>query len=160
MREMSQFIEEAMSSTYHPVTNNFMMGVRCRQAALERNKRCLLAYQWNRMERLRKMRWEFGSILPPDIKSNLSDAEVGWFNKYSKCLATYMKSIGGQNGLNITQDMKPPKDLYIEVRCLTDYGKLELEDGEVIVLYKNSQHLMPRSHCEHLIRQGILEQVD
>lgn len=40
-----------------------------------------------------------------------------------------------------------------------DYGKLDLEDGEVIVLKKNSQHLMPRSLSEPLIRQGILEQI-
>lgn len=27
-----------------------------------------------------------------------------------------MRSIGGEGGLDITQDMKPPKSLYIEVR--------------------------------------------
>ncbi|KAK9507352.1 hypothetical protein O3M35_007228 [Rhynocoris fuscipes] len=160
MRDLNQFIEEAMNSTFHPVTNNYMPAVIVRQAALERNKRCLLAYQWNRLQRLREMRWEFGTILPSDIKMNLSEGEVVWFNKYSKTLANYMKKIGGRNGLNLAQDMKPPKQLYIEVRCLTDYGKLELNTGEIIQLNKNTLHLIPRSQCETLIRQGILEQVD
>lgn len=38
-----------------------------------------------------------------------------WFNYYKKSLATYMRSLGGNEGLDITQDMKPPKSLYIEV---------------------------------------------
>lgn len=33
-------------------------------------------YSWNRMQQIRQMRWEFGSILPADIKENLSDSEV------------------------------------------------------------------------------------
>jgi hypothetical protein len=42
--------------------------------------------------------------------------QILWFNKYSKSLANYMKSIGDDHGLNLTQDTKPPKSLYIEVR--------------------------------------------
>ncbi|XP_014291100.1 DNA replication complex GINS protein PSF1 isoform X2 [Halyomorpha halys] len=159
MRILNQFVEEAMNSPFDPVRNNFITGVRARQAALERNKRCLLAYQWNRLQKLRQMRWEFGSVLPPDLKTHLSEGEVTWFNKYNKCLTSYMKSIGGKNGLNLLQDSKPPKELFIEVRCLTNYGKIELENGEVIMLNKNSQHYMPRSQCETLIRQGVLEQI-
>ncbi|PNF37157.1 DNA replication complex GINS protein PSF1 [Cryptotermes secundus] len=105
------------------------------------------------------MRWEFGSILPPEVKYNLCEPEILWFNKYSKCLANYMKSIGDNHGLNLTQDSKPPKSLYIEVRCLVDYGKFELDDGESILLKKNSQHLLPRAQCEPLIRQGILQHI-
>ncbi|XP_014255575.1 DNA replication complex GINS protein PSF1-like [Cimex lectularius] len=160
MRVLNQFIEDAMNSTFHPETNNFLAGVKARQAALERNKRCLLAYQWNRLQKLRELRWEFGNVLPHDVKANLSEGEVVWFNNYSKCLASYMRTVGGENGLNLFQDFQPPKDLYIEVRCLVDYGKLELDSGEVIMLNKDSQHLMPRSQCEHLIRQGILKQID
>ena len=41
--------------------------------------------------------------------------QMDWFNRYKKSLATYMRSLGGDEGLDITQDMKPPKTLYIEV---------------------------------------------
>jgi len=40
--------------------------------------------------------------------------QVQWFTEYNKCLATYMRSIG-YGGLDLTQDLRPPKTLYIEV---------------------------------------------
>ncbi|XP_067030178.1 DNA replication complex GINS protein PSF1-like [Acropora muricata] len=130
-------------------------GVHLRHASLERNKRCLLSYIYNRMLRIKKFRWEFGTVLPEEIKDNLCEQEIQWFSKYNKSLAMYMRTVG----LDLTQNMKPPKSLYIEVRCLEDYGEFEAEDGTVVLLKKNSQHFLPRSHCEHLIRQGVLEHI-
>ncbi|XP_025207687.1 DNA replication complex GINS protein PSF1-like isoform X2 [Melanaphis sacchari] len=124
--------------------------IRLRRAAIERNKRCLMTYIWTRLQRLKEMRWEIGAILPSDIE---------WFNNYCKSLVSYMKTIGSDTGLNLTQDTKPPKSLYTEVRSLVDAGKLELESGEVLILRKNSQYMLSRSQAEPLIRQGILEQV-
>lgn len=46
-----------------------------------------------------------------------------------------------------------------QVRSLVNAGKLELENGETLVLRKNSQYMLSRSQAEPLIRQGILEQV-
>ncbi|KAK0089495.1 hypothetical protein PV325_007058 [Microctonus aethiopoides] len=140
-------------------TSRFM-SVQLRHAALNRNKRCLLAYVYNRMRRLRQARWEFGSILPTEISVNMLSLESQWYQAYNKSLATYMRSIGDNQGLNLTMDMMPPKSLYIEVRCLVDYGKFELDDGQVISLKKNTHHLLPRAQCEPLIRQGILEHVN
>ncbi|XP_033636748.1 DNA replication complex GINS protein PSF1-like [Asterias rubens] len=133
-------------------------GVQFRHTCLERNKRCLLAYLFNRLAIIRNMRWEFGSVLPADVRQNLSEQEVQWFTKYNKSLASYMRSLGN-DGLDLTQDRKPPKSLYIEVRCLVDHGEFETEDGTVIVLKKNSQHFLQRSQCEQLIRQGVLEHI-
>jgi len=45
----------------------------------------------------------------------LINAQVQWFTEYNKCLATYMRSVGGYGGLDLTQDLRPPKTLYIEV---------------------------------------------
>ncbi|KAH3858883.1 DNA replication complex GINS protein PSF1-like isoform X2 [Dreissena polymorpha] len=156
MRALFEQNQKDVSATVAGESGLFS-GVQLRHAALERNKRCLLAYIYNRIQKIRDMRWEFGSVLPQDIKYNLSEQEVQWFNKYNKCLANYMRSIGGTGGLDLTQDMKPPKTLYIEVRCLVDHGEFETHDGNIVVLKKNSQHFLLRSECEHLIRQGILE---
>lgn len=82
------------------------------------------------------MRWECGSILPVDIKSNLSSGESRWFSKYSAALAKYMQSIGDNGGLNLAVDLNPPKALYIEVKCLSDYGRYELSDGSILLLKK------------------------
>lgn len=67
---------------------------------------------------------------------------------------------GGAGGLDLTQSLRPPKSLLIEVRCLQDYGEFETEDGCLLHLTKGSQHLMLRSDCENLILQGILRHVD
>ena len=106
------------------------------------------------------MRWEFGSALPQSIRSNLSAEELKWFTKYSRILATYMRSIGENDGLNLTLNLKPPKTLCIEVSCLTNYGNLELSNGIVVNLKKGSRHFLPRTECEELIRQGILKHIE
>ncbi|XP_004926934.2 DNA replication complex GINS protein PSF1-like [Bombyx mandarina] len=136
--------------------------VQVRHSALERNKRCILAYLYNRMKKIKTLRWEFGAVLPPDIRELLSDDEYQWFSKYSGNLALYMRSLGqdiGYSGIDLTENLKPPKSLFIEVLCVVDYGKLELEDGDVVMLKKNSRHYLPTSECQTLIRQGILKQI-
>ena len=70
---------------------------------------------YNRLERIKQLRWDFGSVLTPEVKYQLSESEVQWFNSYNKCLAGYMRSLGTQGGLDLTQDVKPPRTLYVEV---------------------------------------------
>lgn len=161
LEEMKALFEQNQKDVSATVAgeNGLFSGVQLRHSALERNKRCLLAYLYNRLEQIKKMRWEFGSVLPPEVKFNMCEQEVQWFSKYNKMLANYMRSIGGEGGLDLTQDLKPPKTLYIEVRCLMDHGEFETQDGNILLLKKNSQHFMLRSECEHLIRQGVLEHI-
>ncbi|XP_053918181.1 DNA replication complex GINS protein PSF1 isoform X2 [Cuculus canorus] len=113
--------------------------IRFRHCCLLRNQRCLLAYLYDRLLRIRALRWEYGSVLPNTVQFHMSADEVEWFNQYKKSLATYMRSVGGEEGLDLTQDIKPPKSLYIEVRCLRDYGEFEIDDGTTVLLKKNSQ---------------------
>lgn len=91
------------------------------------------------MTRIRDYRWQAGSVLPPDFKLSLCEQEIQWFARYTRSLATYMRSIC-PGGLDLTQHTQPPKSLYIEVRCVEDYGEFEMEDGTVVLLTKNSQH--------------------
>ncbi|KAG5677377.1 hypothetical protein PVAND_007141 [Polypedilum vanderplanki] len=128
-----------------------------RHALLQRNLRCTLAYLYSRLMKLKDIRWKLGPVINADIKESLTEAEIQWFNNYSRLLTNYMMSF--PNGFNIMTDMKPPKSLFIEVKCLCDYGKFELENGESVALQKNSIHFLPRTECEHLIRQGILEHI-
>jgi len=130
-----------------------------RHNALERNKRCLLAYINDRAKKINEMRWQFGPVLPSEIRSQMCETELAYFNQYNKDLATYMRSVGDGSGIDLTIDQAPPKSLYIEVKCLQDYGEMETEEGNIIMLRKNTQHFLPRTQCEPLIRQGILEQV-
>ena len=41
--------------------------------------------------------------------------------------------------------MEPPHDLYIEVRCLKNIGKIITVEGETINLSKNTLHYLKRS---------------
>jgi GINS complex subunit 1 len=130
-----------------------------RHALLQRDVRCTLAYLYNRLLKLKEIRWHLGPSLTADIKESLTEPEVQWFNNYSKLLSNYMMSFPDGVNVNITTDIKPPKSLFIEVKCLIDHGKLELESGEVISLQKDSIHYLPRCECEQLIRQGILQHI-
>jgi len=157
MRILFEENQKEVAAT-HGGEQGLFSGVQLRHASLERNKRCLLAYVYNRMMRLKELRWDIGSVLPANVKLNLCESEIKWYSEYSKTLAKYMTSVGGV-GIDLTQNVVPPRSLYIEVRCVTDYGEFETEDGTVVLLKKNSQHFLPTSQCEHLIRQGILEHV-
>ena len=136
-----------------------MPAILLRHSALERNKRCLLAYLNDRATKISDMRWQFGPVLPPEVRSHMCEPEMTFFNQYSKDLASYMRAVGDGTGINLTIDQAPPKSLYIEVRCMQDYGELETDDGSIIVLKKNTQHFLPRTQCEPLIRQGVLQHI-
>lgn len=137
----------------HPLVNY-------RHNMILRNKRCALAYLYNRLQKLKELRWNFGPILNADMKAALCESEIQWFNNYSQLLTNYQLSLSDDLKINLIENTKPPKALFIEVRCLVDYGKLELADGEVINLKKNSQHYLPRIQCEQLIRQGVLQHLE
>lgn len=136
----------------------FDPSVRVMFAIIQRNVRCLLAYHYNRLMFIKNMRWEFGSIIPPEMKANMSASEIEWMSSYSNNLTRYMRSLG-ENGMNLQIDLKPPKSVYIDVKCLVDYGTLELSDGTVVLLKKNSMHYLPRVECEDLIRRGVFEHI-
>lgn len=64
------------------------------------------------------MRWEHGPLLPSDVRSNMAEQEVLFFARYSKLLGSYMASLGEGHGVDLTQDLKPPKSLMVEVGVL------------------------------------------
>ncbi len=133
-----------------------LSGIQLRHTCLERDQRCLLAYIYNRLCRIRDMRWEVGVILPEEFRLNLCEEELQWSHKYNRLIGMYMRSVGD---LDLTLYNSPPKSLFIEVKCVTDYGELVTDDGTVVQLKKGSQHHLLRSQCEQLIRQGILEHI-
>ncbi|CAH8539213.1 unnamed protein product [Dicrocoelium dendriticum] len=134
-----------------------------RHAVLERNKRCLLAYHHARLMHLKSLRWHCGAVLPKNVRQSLSEAEQTWFKEYCGTLTNYMQAStsdrGGAGGLDLTQSLMPPKSLFMEVRCLFDFGEYETEDGSVLQITKDSHHLMSRRDCELLIRQGVVEHI-
>jgi len=121
---------------------------------ITRNKRCALAYLNERMNKLKDVWWEAGRILPEEIKTCLSQHEIDVFSRYDDIMGKYMRECG----VNLIADQQPPKSLHIEVAVKEDCGEVLTEHGPVI-LKKNTRHLIRRSDCELLIKQGMLEQV-
>lgn len=128
--------------------------------ALLWNKRCLLAYHNHRMEKLKKIRWEIGALLPNEVKNNISPDELQFFLSYAKNLSDYMGRLNENRGIDLTLMRNPPKKLYIQVRCNVEFGNLELDDGSTVILSKDSMHYLPLAKCEKLIHQGILQQIN
>ncbi|KAM7541275.1 hypothetical protein Aperf_G00000041430 [Anoplocephala perfoliata] len=151
------------SSGHLSGSENLVQTVVIRHAILERVKRCLLAYHHARIMQIKNIRWLFGAGIPKEIRRNLSADEVRWFSSYCSALADFMTAdvseVGGAGGFDLTQSIRPPKSLLLEVRCLKNYGDFETEDGIILNLKKGSQHLMHRLDCENLIQQGILEHI-
>lgn len=147
-----------------PTSDNINIGekeimvMQVRHTAKLWNKRCIIAYHYERLTRLKRLRWEYGNNLPRDIVKNLSKDELEWFTKYNDNLFSYMSSLNDGKGLDLTLYVTPPKKLYIQVKCVRDYGQFDLEDGQPVMLKKDSIHYLPLSQCEKLIHQGVLEQ--
>ena len=62
----------------------------------------------------------------------LSTRERSFSNEYNKVLSRLMRAHGG---IDITQNLTPPKSLYAEVICQEDAGDLDLESGKHPKIY-------------------------
>ncbi|MQL80749.1 hypothetical protein Taro_013201 [Colocasia esculenta] len=122
--------------------------------ALLRNKRCLMAYMYNRAEIVQSLRWKIGPKLPEEIQEKLNFSEKEYFKNHSAAIESYMSELD----LDLTVDIVPPKDPYIQVRVLDDIGdNLSLGDHS-FSLTKNSVHSVRRSDAEQYISQGLMEE--
>ncbi|XP_074844518.1 DNA replication complex GINS protein PSF1 isoform X2 [Carettochelys insculpta] len=50
--------------------------IKFRHCSLLRNRRCVVAYLYDRLLRIRALRWEYGSVLPSDLRFHMSAEEV------------------------------------------------------------------------------------
>ena len=74
----------------------------------------------------------------------MSAEEKGFFRTYKKIIQDYGEPTNGEQGLqlDLTKDLDPPKDLYIEVRVVKEVGDIITEDGGVLKLELNSTHYL------------------
>eukprot|EP01100_Stratorugosa_tubuloviscum_P010735 TRINITY_DN463_c1_g1_i1.p1 TRINITY_DN463_c1_g1~~TRINITY_DN463_c1_g1_i1.p1 ORF type:complete len:195 (-),score=64.58 TRINITY_DN463_c1_g1_i1:21-605(-) len=132
-------------------------GLLLNHQAILRNKRALLIYMNERINRLQRIRWETRSgVIPEQIRSNVSLVEENFFKCYDQNLSEYMSRIG----LDLTADLEqPPKNLFVEVRVIKEYGEFVTESGNVVLLRLNTRHFLPRVEVEPLIKQGYLQHI-
>ncbi|KAF8397405.1 hypothetical protein HHK36_016321 [Tetracentron sinense] len=122
--------------------------------SLIHNKRCLMAYVYNRVEIIQSLRWKLGPVLPQEIQEKLNYSEEEFFKNHSAALESYMSELE----LDLTVDMVPPKDPYIHVRVLDDIGDVLLSDQSPN-LACHSMHFLKRTDAEQFISQGLMEEL-
>eukprot|EP00472_Partenskyella_glossopodia_P006747 CAMPEP_0197540310 /NCGR_PEP_ID=MMETSP1318-20131121/65411_1 /TAXON_ID=552666 /ORGANISM="Partenskyella glossopodia, Strain RCC365" /LENGTH=150 /DNA_ID=CAMNT_0043099255 /DNA_START=90 /DNA_END=539 /DNA_ORIENTATION=+ len=118
------------------------------------NKRLALAYINERLNRIKKIWWTRSSVLPDEVKPNMSQAEKDFFEGYDKILSEYNQEMD----VDLASDMSPPSELMVEVRILQDYGEILLRSGQFIDLKRSSVCLL-RSDVESLIQKGVAVQL-
>ena len=88
---------------------------------MRRNRRCLLAYQRCRADRVDEMLWSGG-----DVKGILSPEEEDYARGYALLVAGLK---GRWTDVELGGSLEPPRDLYVEVRVLKDAGEIQTEYG-------------------------------
>jgi GINS complex subunit 1 len=118
-------------------------------AAIRRNKRCLLAYMNHRLEVIKEN---------ADIKKSLlSEAEVDFAQAYEKLRARY----SDQFGIDVKRNLLPPTQALVQVRVLKSLGQIVLsETGATVTLQQGTVHNLPASDVQEWIQQGYLEPVE
>ena len=130
---------------------------------MERNKRCLLAYQRLRTDILDSMAWNNNGLdlmssitFSQQDTNNLSHQEHEYLKEYCD-LITDLKS-GDLVDIDLSGSLVPPSDVFIDVRVLKDAGEIQTEYG-VFNLIKDSQFFVRQSDVERLIQQGYLQKI-
>ncbi|CAI4037902.1 hypothetical protein SMKI_04G2380 [Saccharomyces mikatae IFO 1815] len=130
---------------------------------MERNKRCLLAYQKLRTDILDFMAWNNNGLdlmssitFSQQDTNDLSHQEQEYLKEYCD-LITDLKS-GVLADIDLSGSLVPPSDVFIDVRVLKDAGEIQTEYG-VFNLIKDSQFFVRQSDVERLIQQGYLQKI-
>ena len=71
-----------------------------------------------------------------------------YFETYCAQLDAYTSEFSQYCNLDLTVDLTPPKDLYIEVRIKKDLGQMVLPESGQVLLQKNTTHLLRRTEVD------------
>ncbi|GER48412.1 DNA replication complex GINS protein PSF1 [Striga asiatica] len=145
---------EAEKNAIQMALKSNQFGALVHHLSLVRNKRCLMAYVYNRAEVIRSLGWMVDRVLPEEIEEKLSTTEKEYFKKHTATLQSYMSEID----LHLTLDMVPPKDPYIKVRVLDDIGQVVLSD-QTANLARHAIMFLKRTDAEQYITQGRMEEL-
>ena len=66
---------------------------------------------------------------------------------------------GQWTDIDLTGSLDPPKDLFVEIRCLQDAGEVQTEFG-TLNLTSNSQHYVREADVQNLIAQGLVQRIN
>lgn len=160
--------------------------------SMRRNKRCLLAYEKSRADKITEFCWlnidpietsTSSSTTSTNTNSNVNQSSTNnAVNPLTKNLSNYTTSLDMNNlnhheqdffkqyqdlimefkssfeDIDLSGDLNPPTNIFIDVRVLRDGGEVTTEYGS-FNLIKDSQFFVRKSDVERLIQQGYLEEI-
>lgn len=127
-------------------------------AAIGRNKRCLLAYHKIRADRLMAAYWDNNVTATAAAKANLSPAEEEFYTSYEQLCLEYGTMFRLPNPDLRAYGNHPPQPLTkVQVRVLrSSEGPIVLESGMTLAFQKGAVHYLPYADVEGLLRDGTL----
>nr|XP_043626737.1 DNA replication complex GINS protein PSF1 [Erigeron canadensis]XP_043626738.1 DNA replication complex GINS protein PSF1 [Erigeron canadensis] len=142
--------EEGTSN--QPTKNPDHCGALFHHLTLVRNKRCLMAYVYNRAEIIQKLVWTIN--IPGEIQEKLSSTEKEYYDKQKNILAKYKHKLD----IDMSLDLVPPKDPYIKVRVLEDMGDCFF-GAQATKVAKHAILFLRRTDVESHISEGKMEEL-
>ncbi|KAF7136388.1 hypothetical protein RHSIM_Rhsim08G0215800 [Rhododendron simsii] len=150
--DQEQSLEEGLDNQTARNADHF--GALIHHLSLVRNKRCLMAYVYNRAEVIQSLGWIKEAPLPEEIQEKLSSSEKDYSQNHSATIRSYQLEMD----IDLAVDMVPPKDPYIKVRVLEDIGSVALSD-QIANLARHAILFLRRTDAETYISQGLMEEL-
>lgn len=137
-------------------------------AAIQRNKRCLLAYHVQRMHRIKRhMYWqqqqEQESTNGSENRKVLCPAEQDWLQQYGKMVDKYTASTGLPTDALRSMQVPPVAQDRVLVRVVNEdafEGAICLESGAVVVFSQGATHYLMASDVQDYVQAGHLQVLD
>ncbi|XP_027123285.1 uncharacterized protein [Coffea arabica] len=181
IEEKKKLNNQELEESEKPLLKAHNSGALIHHLSLLRNKRCLMAYVYNRAETIRSLGWAVERVLPEEIEEKLSGSEKEYFKNHAASLQSYMSELDLDLGVTVqpaailqsrklisllflylksgySSDMVPPKDPYIKVRVLEDIGNVLLSDQSAN-LARHAILFLRRTDAEQYISQGLMEEL-
>lgn len=130
------------------------------EAAIHRNKRCLLTYHWVRLQRIQKQYWyQQQQQAENDEQPSLGPAEEDFLEAYQQLHQQYV-----QNTLPSVDDLRahaglPPLNterVLLRVITVPTEGPIVLASGVSVEFHVGATHFLPWTDVEEWVRKGHL----
>ncbi|KAI9591939.1 hypothetical protein BDF19DRAFT_453071 [Syncephalis fuscata] len=174
-----QSVERSAVSHPRPLEPWQYLKMTMEHLALKRNKRCLMTYLHHRLYIIRLDAWRRGGRIPisnttenADIATRstshignssggvddtrLDGGEEVFRRDYGRLLRRHAAQYAN---IGLLDELKPPKELYVQVRAIRQGGLVQTEGGGALRLEPGTQCYISRQEAERLIGLGLVHRV-
>lgn len=155
----------AASSRNQDATNEQKLSMSVRpsillqEAAIHRNKRCLLTYHWVRLQRIQKQYWNQQQQQGNEEQVPLGPAEVDFLQAYEQLQQKYVqRTLPDVDDLRAHAGLPPLNTERVLLRVVTvpTEGPVVLASGVSVEFNVGATHFLPWNDVEEWVRKGHL----